>query len=159
MSKSEGRDVRHAFDGPDIEHDQLIGKIERWNRDDRQRASSAGETRSDIGLFIEQSGMNNKALAMCRTIMKEGGKDGGQAKAMDVIRSLETALPMIKAHIGGQQPELDLDDALDQGAIDPEGEDLPKPSYTQNFDPATDDPELAAETDDFEKHLAAVTGQ
>lgn len=156
MTKSEGREVRQAFDGPDIEHDQLIGKIERWNGEDRQRASSAGETRSDIGLFIEQSGMNNKALAMCRTIMKEGGKDGGQAKAMDVIRSLETALPMIKAHIGGQQSELDLD-PVEQDAIDPEGEDLPKPSYTTTFDPATGDPELAAETDDFEKHLAEVT--
>jgi hypothetical protein len=108
---AEGKAVRRAYDGPDIDHDALIGKIGKWNGEDRSRASSAAETRGDIGRFIETTGMNNKALAMLRTIMKEAQKDGGDAKARDIIRSLEKGLPFVKDEIGGQTDMLDADAA------------------------------------------------
>jgi hypothetical protein len=158
MAKSEGAEVRHAMNGPDIEHDALIGKIDKWNAEDRARASTAAETRGEIGQFTEQTGMNPKALSMVRTIKKAAAKD--QHKGMDIIRSLETALPMIKADIGGQQSEMDLEPGEPE-MVDPDEEideaDLPAPSYQANFDP-TGDAEIDAETDEFEDHLAQVAG-
>lgn len=106
---SEGREVRLAYDGPDIDHDKLIDFSLARNREDRERSSSAGESRQKIGAFLEETGMNSQALSWCRSILKKLDKDNGQAKAMDVIRSLETALPMVKAHVGGQAPELPLE--------------------------------------------------
>lgn len=159
MAQSEGAEVRHAMNGPDVEHDHLIGKIDRWNSEDRARASTAAETRGEIGQFTEQTGMNPKALSFLRTIKKTAAKDGGQAKAMDIIRSIEKCLPMIKADISGQQSEMDLGgEDVTEGALDPAGEaDLPKPSYQPTFTPGADD-ELDQETVDFESQLAEVQG-
>lgn len=101
MAKKEGKEVRQAFDGPDITEDELLGRIEQWNREDRDRASSAGETRADIGEFVERTGINPKALSMLRTIKKAAARDGGQAKALDIIRSLKKGLPIVEADISG----------------------------------------------------------
>lgn len=97
---TDGAEIRRAFDGPDIEHDQLIGRASRHNMEDSERASTAAETRSDIGTFVEATGVNKKAYSWLRQILKTGDKS--QDKAMDVIRSLEKCLPMVKSHIGGQ---------------------------------------------------------
>ncbi len=112
---AEGKAVRRAYDGPDISHDALIAKILELNSEDHGRASSAGETRAKVGEFTERTGMNPKAFAVSRMILKQAAKDGGQAKAMDVIRSLEKALPMLRDHVAGQQSEMNLDaDAADK---------------------------------------------
>lgn len=160
MAQSEGAEVRHAMNGPDIEHDHLIGKIDKWNGEDRSRASTAAETRGEIGDFTEKTGMNPKALSFLRTIKKTAAKDGGQAKAMDIIRSIEKCLPMVKADISGQQGEMNLGAPEDvtEGALDPVGEaELPQPSYKPTFTPGADD-ELDQETVDFEAGLAEVQG-
>ena len=155
MAKSEGAEVRHAMTGPDIDHDKLIGKIDKWNGEDRARASTAAETRGEIGQFTEATGVNPKALSFLRSIKKVAAREGGQAKAMDIIRSVEKALPMIKADIGGQQSEMGFDD---DDAVEPVGEeDLPAPSYEPTFTPGAD-AELDAETVAFEGHLAEVEG-
>ena len=175
MAKSEGATVRHAMNGPDIEHDQLIGKIEKWNGEDRARASTAAETRGEIGTFVEKTGINPKALSLLRLIAKTAKKDGGQAKAMDIIRSIEKGLPMLKLHIGGNQAEMALDEPVDPAP-------LGKPSYDPDADlsdlgvvagaeediayvaeaPADEpiefsDDEIAQEAAAFEDHLAEVT--
>ena len=99
--------VRHIQEGPEIEHDRLIGFIEARNREDSERASDAGESRQLIGEFIESTGMNSKALAWCRQILKAKT----QAKQMDIIMSMEKALPMIRDHVSGQgTAEMELDD-------------------------------------------------
>lgn len=152
MAQSEGSDVRRAYDGPDIEHDKLIGFIEARNREDGERASSAGESRQMIGEFLEQTNMNAKALSTCRTIMKQKTTD----KAMDIVRSLEAALPMLKAHLGGQQSEMDLEPSEPE-VVDPDTE-LPKPSYEPTFTPGGD-AELDADSDDFDRQLAEVSAQ
>lgn len=158
MAKSEGTEVRHAMNGPDIEHDALIGKIEKWNREDRSRASTAAETRGEIGRFVETTGINAKALSVLRTIEKAAQKDGGQAKAMDIIRSLEKGLPMIKAHVMGQDDLPGLDEEPEPVEPAPMG----KPSYDPDEDFAeigvvVGDPEIAAEADAFDAHLAQVS--
>ena len=96
--KTEGEEVRQAFDGPDIDHDVLISNMAARNDEDAERASSAGESRSAIGAFLEETGMNSKAYSWCRQILKKKK----QADQMAIIMSLETALPMIKAHVAGQ---------------------------------------------------------
>lgn len=161
MAKSEGAEVRHAMDGPEIEHDQLIGKIDKWNSEDGERASSAAETRSEIGQFTENTGMNPKALSMLRQIKKTGAKN--RDKAMDIIRSIEAGLPMVKADLGGQQSELDFEAEEPPETFDPDDPELneaadalPGPSYQQDFTPGGD-PEIAEEADDFERHLAEVS--
>lgn len=111
QENAEGKQVRRAIDGPDIDHDGLIGKIGKWNSEDRQRASSAAETRGDIGRFIDQTGINTKALSFLRSILKEAQKDGGQAKAMDIIRSVKKGLPFVEHEVGGQGDMLDPDAA------------------------------------------------
>lgn len=168
MAKSEGKAVRVAIEGPDIEHDKLIGNIDKWNGEDRERASSAAETRGEIGQFTESSGMNAKALSMLRTIKKAAARDGGQAKAMDIIMSLKKGLPMVEADITGQQAQLCFEatepdvvgDVADKG-LEPTDA-LPAPSYSQDWnaegDDSAGDPGLAADADDFEAHLAEVSG-
>lgn len=153
MAQSEGSDVRRAFDGPDIEHDALIGFIEARNREDGERASSAGESRQLIGEFLEDTNMNAKALSTCRTILKQKTTD----KAMDIVRSLKVALPMLEAHLGGQQGEMDFTHEDPPEPIDPDYADtLPGPSYETTFVPGGD-PEMDAETAAFEDHLAEVS--
>jgi hypothetical protein len=127
--RTEGQLVRNALEGPSIEHDQVIDFCEARNREDSVRASSAGESRQKIGQFIEDTGMNSQALSWCRSILKKLDKDDGQNKAMDVIMSLEKALPMIKAHVAGQgQADMDFTDSGDTGGeVEPApvGDDLP----------------------------------
>lgn len=107
--KSEGEEVRQAFDGPEIEHDVLISNMAARNAEDAERASSAGESRSAIGVFLETTGMNSKAYSWMRQILKKKK----QADQMDIIMSLEVALPMVKAHVAGQGEADMFDEAPD----------------------------------------------
>lgn len=118
--KTDEPKVRHMQEGPDINHDGLIDFIEECNREDSERASSAGETRQAIGEFIESTGMNSKALAWCRQILKAKN----QSKQMDIIMSLEKALPMIKDHVSGQgTAEMELEDQAPPPDTGPTGDD------------------------------------
>lgn len=135
---------RIAHSGPDIEHDHMIGKFEKWNKEDGARASSAAETRSDIGQFIENTGMNKKAASWMRMVLKAHDKD--QGKAMDIITSLEKALPMIKAHVAGQ------------GTADmfPETDEPAEPAPLTVVGGYASDPDIEDEAADFESALAEV---
>lgn len=150
--QSEGAAVRRAHDGPDIEHDKLLGFIEARNREDKDRASSAGESRQKIGTFLDESGMNGKALSWCRQIVKVSGKSDGQNKAMDIIRSLEAALPMVKNHVGGQQAEM-FDGEPEP--VEPVG-DEDDPRVPPPDDGEEGDEEIAQETAEFEDAVAAL---
>lgn len=149
-----------AFNGPTIEHDELIGFSAARNEEDRKRASSAGESRAKIKEFLEDTGMNGKALSWCRQILKTADKDDGQAKAMDIIMSMKRALPMIEAHVAGQGNfafDLDAPDDLPEHH-DPDFEEEIKETLSEE-DPDYDDPEIAEEDEAFEAHLAEVTGE
>lgn len=99
---SEGKEVRQAFDGPDLEHDALIEQINSRSAEEYERGSDASESGAKIKEFLEETGMNSQAFTWCKSIMKKLPKKDGQAKAMDIIRSLKTALPMIESHVAGQ---------------------------------------------------------
>lgn len=150
--KTEGEEVRLAFTGPSLGHDELIDFAEARNREDKVRASSAGESRQKIGEFLDETGMNGQALSILRSILKKPDTQ----KAMDVIRSLEVGLPMVKAHVTGQSTPDMLSEAQEPVA------ELPKPieEELERFSPddgenAGDD-ELGREADEFDAHLAQV---
>jgi hypothetical protein len=155
MAKSEGAEVREAIDGPDIDHDQLIAFITARNREDRERSSSAGESRQKIGEFLDETAMNGKALSFLRQIVKTSDKDNGQAKAADIIRSLKVGLPMIENHICGQgTADMDFgDDEPMEPLAEGDGfDDWPDAGQPER----PFDPDLAADSDDFDAALAQV---
>ena len=156
--KSEGEEIRIAFDGPTVEHDDLISNIEARNREDTTRASSAGESRAAIKEFLGETNMNPKAFSWCRVILKQNDKD--QAKAMDMIRSLEVGLAMVKAHVAGQQGDLfpedddrDFDEAEPHSPVpDVVPDELREPSYEA-------DATFADDQEAFDGHLAEVAAE
>lgn len=154
--KSEGEEVRIAFDGPTVEHDHLISNIEARNREDTTRASSAGESRAAIKEFLDETNMNPKAFSWCRVILKVNDKD--QAKAMDMIRSLEVGLAMVKAHVAGQQGDLFPENKAVPDVVEPlrpvpdvVPDELRAPSYEA-------DAAFADDQDAFDQQLAEVAG-
>lgn len=154
--KGEGETVRIAFDGPSLDHDKTIGEMEARNREDGERASSAGESRAAIKAFLDDTNMNPKAFSWCRVILKANDKD--QAKVMDMIRSLEVALPMVKAHVSGQQGDLFTDDDDPDFAdlpVEPVSDVVPDDMRAPSYGP---DAVFADDQDDFDRQLAAVAG-
>jgi hypothetical protein len=124
MAKSEGAAVREAYDGPSVEHDALIQQILDRAKEQTARSSDASESAALVKEFLEDTGVNSKAYQWASVIVKTMDKKDGQHKAMDIIRSMEVLLPMIKNHVGGQgTAEMDLgDDADPDEQIDAETE-------------------------------------
>lgn len=91
-----------------VTHDELIGEIGRMIHEEGERASDAGESATKTAEFNERTGMNNQGLGWLKSIVKKLGKKDGNRKAMDVVRTMEAGLPMIRNHIEGQQPSMDL---------------------------------------------------
>lgn len=89
-----------------LNHDELIERVERFNGQDARRASDAGETRAAIGLFLEQSGLHPKAFSFARMVLKQKK----ETQRLDIIASMELILPMLANHVRGQTPQLPLDD-------------------------------------------------
>lgn len=160
---SEGKEVRAAHDGPDISHDQLIGKAEEFNREDSQRASSAGETRQKIGQLLDTTALNSKAFSWARQILKVNEKSNGQAKAMDIIMSLETVLPMLRDHVSGQGTRsMDLPNPNEEPEQDKPKKAKPagkkKPKNEPATIPAEEQPE-DAETAEFNAEVDDAMGE
>lgn len=132
---SEGKKVAVAFKGPDLNEDELLDFIEVRNREDKNRASSAGESREKIGEFIDKTGVNGKALSWLRQIMKANDKSDGQAKAMDIVMSLKNGLPIIEAFVRGQgtqEMDFDADDAPEEDPIPDEIEGDPEDEFAND---------------------------
>jgi hypothetical protein len=118
MAKSEGAAVRAAFDGPTVEHDALLGQIEARIREEYARSSDASESGAKTSDFLDETGLNSQVFAWSKSIIKKLPKKDGQAKAMDMIRSWEVVLPMLKAHVSGQ-PDLFDQAAADLAPVEP----------------------------------------
>lgn len=156
MKKSDGQIVREAYDGPKVEHDALIDHIEARAREQHARSSDASESAAKTAEFVESTALNSQALSWLSSIVKKLPKKDGQAKAMDIIRSLEVGLPMVKSHVGGQgTSEMDL------GSPEPETN---SETEVADAEPAPDldaeikdgDPELAAEAEAFDVNVDNV---
>lgn len=120
----------------DIEHDELLTEIIDRNREDSDRASSAGTSRAAIKQFLETTGMNSKAFSWCRAILKQKK----YSQRMDIIRSLEEALPMVKAHVIGQDFVPDLVDRAHKAQPEAAPVDFAEPGEDYHQDaPATDE--------------------
>lgn len=92
-----------------IEHDQLIDNLLARLREEHARSSDASESAAKVKEFLEDTRLNAKAYGFLKQILKQLPKKDGQSKAMDVIRSLELALPMVRNHVESQgNVEMDL---------------------------------------------------
>ena len=100
--KSEGQMVREAMDGPSVEHDALIDHMGARIREEHARSSDGSESAAKVAKLLEETGLNSQAYSWGKSILKKLPKKDGQAKAMDVIRSLKLILPMLESHVGGQ---------------------------------------------------------
>lgn len=140
----EGKETRLAYDGPDVEHDKLMAEIDRMSRGEHERASDASESAALTKTFLEDTGMNGQALSWLKSIVKKLPKKDGQAKAMDIIRSLKVGLPMVENHVGGQgTAEMDLEGPQDEAEGEPEDQDIPESeaedAETEEFNTAVDE--------------------
>lgn len=124
----------------DIDHDELIASIINRNSEDHERASSAGESRNEIKAFLDETGMNSQAYSWMRSIMKKPK----YSQRMDIIRSLEEALPMVKAHVMGQGFGPDL---VDQAQAT---------DFADPGDDKVDDADLDAEQTEFDGEVDKV---
>lgn len=154
--KSDGQKVREALDGPQVEHDELIAEILERSKEQFSRSSDASESAAKVAKYMEKTGLNTQAYSWGSAIMKKLPKKDGQAKAMDIIRSLKVLLPMLENHIAGQgSAEMDLDGPSDDNQADEADEQDGEPTIDDVIKDG--DPELAAEADDFEKQSNVVT--
>lgn len=136
----EGKETRLAYDGPDVDHDQLIAEIDRMSRGEHERASDASESAAKTKEFIDETGMNGQALSWLKSIVKKLPKKDGQAKAMDIIRSLKVGLPMVENHVGGQgTAEMDLDGPQDEAEETVEAEPEATDAETEKFNSEVDE--------------------
>lgn len=85
-----------------LTHDGLIDQINQRAAEEYERQSDAAESGAKIKEFLEQFEANGQAFSWMKTIFKKLRKKDGQLKAMDIIRSIEIMLPMVKAHVEGQ---------------------------------------------------------
>lgn len=128
-----GQKVREALDGPQVEHDALINQIEARAKEQRARTMDAGESGAKVQHFLETTGLNSQAYSWLSSIFKKLDKKDGQHKAMDVITSLETGLPLLKNHVLGQgtdpmdlgEPDAAPVDVVEAPADDAPAADLP----------------------------------
>lgn len=137
----------------DFYSEKIVSKIADWREQEKGRASEAGEMRADIGVFLEQTGINKRALSFVRSLDKMN-----EEKRDDVLRTLHPLLEIMdRAWNGNKTPDM-----FDQEPVDPATDEAPrKASYEQDFsvDDEPVDPEIAAEDEAFEAHLAEVAAQ
>lgn len=152
--KSEGQQVREAFDGPQVEHDKLMDQIQARTAEEHARSSDSSESAAKTATFLDETGLNSQAFSWAKSIMKKLPKKDGQAKAMDVIRSLKVCLPMVEAHVTGQGTgEMNLDGPPEAEEA-PETVDEPDQAETTAETNADPDPELEQDAEDFDQAAA-----
>jgi len=140
----EGKEVRRAFDGPEVEHDDLIGFYEQRLAEEHARSSDSSESSAKTTDFLEKTGLNGQAVKVGKGILKTVPKKDGQAKAMDQIRSLKKIIPMIEDHVAGQGTgEMDLEGPQDETEVEEDPVENPEPEVqdeeTAEFNAAVDE--------------------
>ena len=103
-----------------LDAEAFIADLKARAAEEHARGSDASESAAKVKEFLEDTNMNSQAYSWAKTILKKLPKKDGAVKAMDVIRSLEAALPLLKNHIMGNSPqEMNLDgDAEPEAAPD-----------------------------------------
>lgn len=130
-----------------VHYDKIVNSFAAWKSGERDRASDAGEMRAEIGQLLELTGLNKKAVSFVRALDKLE-----QDKRDAVLRSLHPLLDLMdRAWNGNRTPDM-FDE---QDPVEPATDAPRKPSYKADLD-VGGDPDIAAEADDFSKHLADV---
>lgn len=137
----------------EVEADELIQTIQTFNQEDGERASDAGETRQEIGEYTERTGINTKAFANMRSLMKMK-KETDQ---LDYIRSMETIFPMIAKHIR-QSATVDAFDTPREAMEEKAMADRP-PIFDQALDDSGPDPLAAADPGQQEDEFVPKKGK
>ncbi|MDR9393961.1 MAG: hypothetical protein RI571_06490 [Roseovarius sp.] len=117
--QTEGRAVREAFDGPEISYDTFIQHHTSQARFEDSSASTMGEARQERGEFLEDTGLNGKAVSA----MRAGLKLKDEAKQRAWLRSMEALLPIVKDHIIGNTTE-DWVESADKDEIEEDSRDF-----------------------------------
>lgn len=95
--QTEGRAVREAYDGPEIDYDAFIAHHESQKAYEESSASKMGEARQERGGFLEDTGLSGKAVSAVRA----GLKIKDEAKQQAWLRSMKALLPIAEDHITG----------------------------------------------------------
>tara|TARA_R110000851_G_scaffold22626_13_gene67027 strand:- start:104 stop:610 length:507 start_codon:yes stop_codon:yes gene_type:complete len=154
-TKSEGQEVREAFDGPKVEHDALISHYAARDHEKGERSSDASESADKTNKFLDETGLNSQALRWGGSIVGKLAKKDGQNKAMDIIRSMKCLLPMLENHVAGQgTTEMNLGEAeTDPADGDAETSD-DQPDVDQIIKDG--DPDLADEAAEFDAQASST---
>ena len=121
-------------------YEKIVSNFARWKSAEAERASEVGEMREEIGSVIELTGLNKKAFAFVRMLDKQE-----QDKRDDILRSLMPLLAMMDTHWNGNRtPDMFVEPV--------------EPIETPRKPTADLSPEIRAESDDFDRHLAEVAG-
>lgn len=156
MTKSEGAAVREAYDGPEVEHDDLINQFEQRIAEEYARSSDSSESASKTNTFLEKTALNSQAFSWGKSIMKKLPKKDGQSKAMDIIRSLKVMLPMIENHVAGQGTgEMDLEGPQDEAETD-EDQELEAEEAEVEAEEVEVDADLEEDTAEFEEQADQI---
>ena len=132
--------------------DKIVSSIAGWRSSDANRASEVGEQREEIAHLLELTGVHKKALSWIRALDKMEAD-----KRDDVLRSFDALREKVMGPYwdGQKTPDMFADDP-----VEPASEAPRKPTYEPDPDfddvPMAHDPEIAAEDEAFEKHLAEV---
>lgn len=143
----------------EIDQDLVLSKMQGFNQEDGERASDAGKSRQEIGEFLQETGINNKAFSQCRTVLKMK-KD---TQRQDWLRSMRALMPLMEEQIAssGTRDAFDVPAGAKAAANTPDdgaGDDGPDDDDAFPEDAPAGDPEIAAEADAFEKDVAQYEG-
>lgn len=122
-----------------LDADRVLRKMNQWNAEDSDRASSAAETRQDIGQFVEDTGYHKKAISDGRKLLKMAEDDPD--KLWDYLRTFEPLLNDIKEHVRGANTP-DMFDAADDDVPEMADDDdtvVPFDAETEEFNAAVDE--------------------
>ena len=129
-----------------VHQNKIINTFDKICSREKERASDAGEDREEIGSLIEFTGLHKKAVSFVRMLHKQEDD-----KRADILRSLHPLLEMMEAYWDGQKtPDMFAD------AVEPAGEEPIDEIPDDDGKPGDED--LQAEADDFDAHLAEVSG-
>jgi hypothetical protein len=130
-----------------LDADRVMRKMNQWNAEDSNRASSAAETRQDIGQFVEDTGYHKKAISDGRKLLKMAEDDPD--KLWDYLRTFEPLLNDLKEHVrSANTPDMfdqdeDAPEAVDGDTVLPFNGEFDE--ETAEFDAAADEALSAAE--------------
>jgi len=101
-------------DGVSVTYDDLINEISDRNREDSERASSAGESRQKIKEFLDKTGVHPKVFSFARSILKQKK----HTVQMDMMRSVKEVMPLVEACVDGNHGQPDMFDTADEEPVD-----------------------------------------